>query len=730
MAVYHVLFSYVIVYGITPDFPFRNISLSWTERVNDLVGRLTVDEIMYQMASGGGDLYPPAPSISRLGVGPYQWDTECLSGDVFAGNATSFPQPIGLAASFSPDLVFRVAEATSIEVRAKHNNYTKHGTYGARTGLSCFSPVINIMRHPLWGRNQETYGEDPFLSGVYATQFVKGLQGNHPRYVRASAGCKHFDAYAGPENIPSSRFSFNSVVSERDWRLTFLPAFKQCVDAGTYSLMCSYNSINGIPACANYKLLTKILREEWNFTGYVVSDSGATSLMVSDHHYYLNNLDTVTGCINAGCNLELGGIVFLNIYEAISKSLLMESTVRERVKPLFYTRMRLGEFDPPSMNPYTQLNLTVIESDKHRQLAIEAAGKSYVLLKNTKDILPFTKRIPNIAVIGPMANNSEDIFGLYSPNSDPRFTITALNGLENLANEVKFTEGCNDGVICKNYSSHQVKHAVQDADIVFVCLGTGKKIESEGNDRSSVELPGNQLKLLQDAVNYSYQVQVVLVLFSAGPVNITWAEDNEMVMAIIQCFLPAQATGEALFNLMVGNVKPAARLPYTWYRDLDQIPSMIDYSMTERTYRYFTGEPLYPFGYGLSYTTFQYSNLAIPLSVEAGDSIPVEVSVNNIGEVDSDEVVQVYISWLTTTEKMPNLQLVGFDRIFVPKGKTVIVNVTITPNNMAVWTDDKGFVVEPGSIKVYVGGQQPNQKKTVNSNVLSSIVKINGFRHI
>lgn len=726
-------------YQTTISYPFQNVSLSWGERVDDLVGRLTLEEIMYQMARGGAGRYGgPAPPIPRLGIGPYQWSEECLSGDVSAGNATSFPMSIGLAAAFSPDLMYRVAEATGIEVRAKHNYFIKQGDYSDHTGLSCFSPVLNIMRHPFWGRNQETYGEDPYLTGVYATSFVKGLQGNHSRYVRANAGCKHFDVHGGPENIPTSRFGFNAIVSERDWRLTFLPAFRKCVEAGSYSLMCSYNRINGIPACANSKLLTSILRNEWNFTGYVVSDEGAIENMIFYHHYYLTAETTVAGSVNAGCNLELSSNlkkpVYLYMMDALSKNLLSESTIRESVKPLFYTRMRLGEFDPPAMNPYNQLNSSVeVESDKHRQLAVEAALKSFVLLKRQEPFLPFSRIVPRIAVLGPMANNPGQLFGDYSPNTDPKFIVTPLDGIRKLAGEVTYAPGCNDGNKCSNYSSDDVQKAVKEATVIIVCLGTGTEFEAEGRDRSTMDLPGKQMILLQDAVNFGKSIPVVVLLFSAGPVNITWAEDNDMVAAIFQCFFPAQATGEALFQIMTYNsLNPAGRLPYTWYRDVTQIPSMTNYSMTQRTYRYFDGEPLYPFGYGLTYTTFQYSNLLVPSTVKAGDPVPVGVTVTNTGMFDGDEVVQVYISWLTTKEIVPKIQLVAFDRVFIPRNinNSVNVNLTIEANSLAVWTDDKGFVIEPGSIQVYVGGQQPNQTKTVNSNVLTTVFKITGFKFI
>lgn len=278
------------------DFPFRDPTLPWEERLDDLMARLTLKEMVLQMARGGAKNNGPAPPIDRLGIGPYNWNTECLRGDVEAyGWATSYPQALGLAASFSPELIYQVANATATEVRAKHNIFASLGDYRDHTGLSCFSPVLNIMRHPLWGRNQETYGEDPFLTSELAVAFVMGLQGNHPRYIKASAGCKHFDVHGGPENIPTSRLNFDAKVEERDWRMTFLPQFEACARAGTFSFMCSYNRINGVPACANKKLLTDILRGEWGFQGYVVSDEGAVELIMVGHHFTHNFLDTAIG---------------------------------------------------------------------------------------------------------------------------------------------------------------------------------------------------------------------------------------------------------------------------------------------------------------------------------------------------------------------------------------------------------------------------------------------------
>ncbi|XP_055955055.1 uncharacterized protein LOC126809597, partial [Patella vulgata] len=388
------------------DYPFRNVSLSWDVRVDDLVGRLTLDEMTLQMAKGGAGQNGPAPAISRLGIGPYQWNTECLHGSV-GHNATSYPQSIGLAATWSYDTIHTTAKAIAEDVRAIHNEAVKAGNYSQWTGLGCFSPVINMMRDPRWGRNQETYGEDPFLSGMLAKAYVKGLQGDHPRYIRANAGCKHFNVHGGPENIPSSRWSFDSKVSMRDWRTTFLPAFRHCVEAGTYSLMCSYNSINGVPACANKELLTDILRTEWGFKGYVVSDEAAVEGITYGHHYTNNSIECAAAAITAGCNLELAENNYIPYYfaaDAVHQGFITEDLVRDRVKPLFYTRMRLGEFDPPELNPYTSINTSVIHDQAHTALAIEVAMKSFVLLKNS-GVLPLKKSVYNsIAIVGPTAD--------------------------------------------------------------------------------------------------------------------------------------------------------------------------------------------------------------------------------------------------------------------------------------------------------------------------------------
>ncbi|XP_005105846.3 xylan 1,4-beta-xylosidase-like [Aplysia californica] len=715
------------------DFPFRNTNLPWDERVDDLVSRLTLEEIQVQMSRGGvGEFGGPAPAIPRLGIGSYQWATECLRGDASSiENATGFPQAIGLAATFSPDILYNVARATGQEVRAKHNDFVKRGIFRSHTGASCFSPVINILRDPRWGRNQETYGEDPYLTGNLAKKFVTGIQGEDSRFIMTSAGCKHFDVHGGPEDIPVSRVSFDAIVSDTDWRMTFLPAFKKCVEAGTYSVMCSYNSVNGVPACANKKLLTDILRTEWNFKGYVVSDQAAIENVISKHKYCNNSVDAVAACVNAGTNLELSTNlptpVYMSIVDAIQQGKLSEDLVRERVKPLFYTRMRLGEFDPVNDNPYAQLSMDLIESAEHQQVAVTAAMKSFVLLKNHGDILPLKKgEFSKVAIIGPMSDDTEQLSGDYQPFQDKSFFTTPLDTVKTLYPNAKYGHACNDSTPCTQYNKAAVPAIVKDAELVFVTLGTGRAVEREAHDRPDVELAGHQKELLLDVLDNSGDAKIILLLFSASPLNITFADQSDRVVAIMECFFPAQSTGKALYNVLTNTgpySSPAGRLPNTWPLYSTQIPPMVNYSMEGRTYRYFRGDPLYPFGYGLSYTQFNFSNLMYNTTIKAGASLGVQVDITNVGDVDGEEVLQCYISWNDKSLPVPQLQLAYFDRILIASKQTISRSLSISSESMAFWQDGK-WVIKAGGMSLFCGGQQPNQKKQVPSNVLSGTFTI------
>ncbi|XP_033108330.1 probable beta-D-xylosidase 5 [Anneissia japonica] len=735
---YKLLFCIVIIFHsfsdfLLEDYPFRNVSLSWNERVSDLLNRLSLEELVLQLARGGSGANGPAPAVPRLGIDVYNWNTECLHGDAFIGKATSFPQAIGLAATFSQNVIHDVASATAKEVRGKFNSWRKQGIYGDHMGLSCFSPVVNILRHPLWGRNQETYGEDPFLTGQLAKAFVSGLHGNHPRYIIVSSGCKHFNAHSGPENIPSSRFTFDAKVSEYDWYTTYLPAFQECVKAGVYSIMCSYNSINGVPSCASMRLLNGILRKEWGFTGYVVSDQKAIEYVSTMHHYTDTPIKTAVACVDAGCNLELQHInvhqkdaknVYTNITDAVKLSLLAQEQVVELARPLFYTRMRLGEFDPVDMNPYSKLTDEIVETEEHQQLAIGAAVKSFVLLKN-EGALPVGS-IKNLAVVGPFADSKTAIIGSYPPQTEPSYVKTVLEGLSRIANKTSYAGGCNDPK-CKDYNQTAVSNAIRSADFIVVCLGTGVDIETEGNDRSTLALPGQQNTLLQDVVANASGRHIVVLLFNGGPVDINWMVPHPDITAIMECFLPGQATGEAIRRVF-GNIdgaSPAGRLPYTWPKSLTQVPPMSNYSMVDRTYRYSTYEPLFPFGYGLSYSKFEYNEFQIaPSNIKPCKNITVKVTVQNIGDYASDEVVQLYMEWSNFSKPVPRIQLVGFQRVKLKVKEKCVVLFPVIPNMYSVYRDS--WLIEPGYLTLYVGGGQPNQKNNGISNILQGYFIIKG----
>ena len=706
---------------IDDTFPFRNVSLDWPVRVNDLVSRLSPDEIIDQMAYAGGWNQGVTPPIPRLGILSYSWGTECLRGDI-SENSTGFPQAINLASTWNKELVKAVANATAYEVHAHYNVYSREHMYGVHRGLSCFSPVINIMRHPLWGRNQETYGECPYLSGMFAIYFVHGLQGPPTaRYLNTNAGCKHFDAHNGPENIPSSRFSFDVKLSEFDWRSTFLPAFHACVNAGTYGIMCSYNSINGVPACANTRLLTEILRNGMNFTGYVVSDDDALISIYSAHHYVNSTEDAAIVAVKAGVNLELadspGATMFELLHQAYQEGKIDNQTLIERVKPLMYTRMRLGEFDPPEMNAYNNISMDVIQSDPHRMLARQATLQSFVLLKNQDNFLPIhtPSTYPKVLFLGPMSNNPVQQYGDYSPVLNPFYVTTPLSSLQDSFQTVAYKQACLDGTPCSNYNQADIVNYLRNnvSDLIILSLGTGQDIEGEGNDRASMDLHGHQLQLLQDVLDNidSQKTKVLLLIVSGSPVDIQIAEESNAIQAIVQLGFGAQELGEALKMAIIGDgLSKFGRLPYTWPKKLSDLPGDItDYDVTSGfTYRYFKAQPLYSFGFGLSYSTFAYSGLSFnATSFNAGASLAISFQVENTGTRVSDEVVEIYLSIHLNNPSLANVsrvQLVTFDRLSdINPSQTVAYQTVIKPEQMAVYIDGKGFVIEPATLEFKVG---------------------------
>lgn len=692
-------------------FPFLDPSLTVEQRVDDMVGRMTLEEKVSQMMN-------TAPAIDRLGIPAYDWWNECLHGVGRAGLATVFPQAIGLGATWDEDLIFRVSTAISDEARAKHHEFVRNGSRKRYQGLTFWTPNINIFRDPRWGRGQETYGEDPFLTGRIGVQFIKGLQGDDPKYFKTIATVKHFVVHSGPE---PERHSFDAVTDERDFRETYLPQFEMGIKEGkAYSVMCAYNRYNGEACCGSESLLNGILRTEWGFDGYIVSDCGAITDIYRGHKVVATPQEAASVAVKAGTDLECSN-VYRNLTDAVSKNLITERDIDIALKRLMTARFRLGMFDPDEMVGYSKIPYSVVDSEKNKELARETACKSIVLLKNEHQLLPLRKDIGKVAVIGPNANQSFVLLGNY--NGTPSDPVTPLRGIrEALADksEVIYAQGCNwaGGMTSEKPEADLKKEALEaasKADVVIMCMGITPRLEGEemkvnvegfkGGDRTRIGLPDVQQQLIRDI--HALGKPVVLVLLNGSALAINWEKDN--IPAIIESWYGGQAAGQAIADVIFGDYNPAGRLPVTFYRSVEDLPDFGDYSMKNRTYRYFKGETLFPFGYGLSYTTFKYSKLKVAGTTHTGDSVNVSVSVKNTGKRAGDEVVELYLSNLGADVPVAIRSLKGFKRISLKPGETKSVTFAVSPDAFSVIDGNNKRVIKPGIFEFAVGGSQPTQ---------------------
>ncbi|NLW56626.1 MAG: glycoside hydrolase family 3 protein [Firmicutes bacterium] len=704
-------------------------------RVKDLIGRLTLEEKVSQMVFNSA-------AIGRLGIPEYNWWNECLHGVARAGVATVFPQAIGMAAAFDQDLLYRVGSVIADEARAKHHEFARHEDRGIYKGLTFWSPNINIFRDPRWGRGQETYGEDPYLTGRLAVAFIRGLQGEHPRYLKVAACAKHFAVHSGPEPL---RHQFDAVVSKKDLRETYLPAFREAVkEAKVEAVMGAYNRVNGEPACASPTLLTKILRGEWGFTGHVVSDCGAIRDFHRHHKITSTPEESAALAVNNGCDLNCGE-VFQHLLNAVEQGLINEETIDQALARLLKTRMKLGMFDPPEMVPYAAIPFERNDCAEHRALALEAARKAIVLLKNQDSLLPLNKEeIKTIAVIGPNADYKPSLLGNYS--GLPSRYVTPLTGIRTAVGEeveVLYAEGCKLNETQKRHWGElptsgfaEALAVAARADVVILCLGLSPELEGEegaaansdaGGDRSTLNLPGVQEELCQALL--ATGKPVVLVLLNGSPLTINQAQ--EKVPAIIEAWYPGEEGGTALAEVLFGAYNPAGRLPVTFVQSVDQLPPFTDYRMEGRTYRYMTAEPLYPFGYGLSYTEFGYRNLCLnPQKVDSGnwEDITVSVEVENRGQRAGEEVVQVYVKDVEASVPGPRWALKGFQRIRLEAGATKQVKVTLDRRALAMFDQAGNCWLEPGQFIIYVGGQQPDERsrELTGKEVLAGELEVTG----
>jgi beta-glucosidase len=831
-----------------PTTPYLNPNLPVNVRVDDLVGRMSLEEKAQQLVN-------QARAIPRLQVAAYDWWSEALHGVANAGTATVFPEPIGLAATFDDPLIHEMAVVIGTEARAKHNQAVRAGRRDIMEGLDFWSPNINIVRDPRWGRGQETYGEDPFLTGRMAVAFVTGLQGDDPKYLRAISTPKHFAVHSGPEPL---RHSIDVEVSKHDMEDTYLPAFRAAVTEGkAESVMCAYNRVNGQPACANSFLLQNQLRGAWKFNGYVVSDCDAVVDAYEGHHFAKSQAEAAALALKAGMDNECADFFpvirdnsdYVKFLDAVKQGLLTEADMDVAVKRLFTARMRLGMFDPPEKVLYAQTPDSEIDSAPHRELALKTARESMVLLKND-GVLPLTANVKKILVVGPLAESVQVLHGNY--NGTASHAVSALVGIRKqfVGAEVTYVPGTNflrqetviptsvlstedgkpglkgeyfagelsgtpeevrtdpyvdvqsffpdshalappsgmkkfsvrwTGFITPTESgTYQIgllgmmnrlwldgKLAVEDptphapnpqtatmqltkghryaikieskpavysklvwlplianpnfdaaekarsVDAVIAVVGITSQLEGEemkvdqpgfwGGDRTSLNLPEEEEALL-GALKGSGK-PLVAVLMNGSALAVNWASDH--ANAILEAWYPGEEGGTAIAQTLAGANNPAGRLPVTFYKGVEQLPAFEDYAMKNRTYRYFTGEPLYPFGYGLSYSTFQYSSLKLSNPVlRAGDPLAVEVDVKNTSQRLGDEVVELYL----TFPKLPGAPLRalrGFTRVRLDAGEQRHVKLTLQPRDLSYVNESGDRLVGAGDYLVTVGGGQP-----------------------
>lgn len=699
----------------TPSFPFRDTRLPLEARIEDLLSRLTLEEKVTRMVHA-------SPAIERLGIPAYNWWNECLHGVARAGVATVFPQAMGLAATFDTDLVGRVAKAISDEARAKHHAHSARGDRNIYTGLTFFTPNINIFRDPRWGRGQETYGECPFLTGQIGTAFVRGLQGDDPHYLKAAATAKHYAVHSGPEG---QRHGFDAKVSQKDLYETYLPAFRELVTgAQVESVMPAYNRTNGEVCCASQTLLGKVLRGEWGFEGYVVSDCWAIQDINEGHKLTSTIEESAALAVNNGCDLNCG-CAFRNLTLAVELGLITESVIDQSVRRLLRTQFRLGMFDPVEQVPFSSIPYEVVDCQEHRELSLQAARQAIVLLKNEGNLLPLSPDLKNIAVIGPNADDRLVLLGNY--NGVPSKSVTPLQGIRERVSpntRVFYAPGSDlvgDGTNLAPDQPTPVRArteallAAERADAVVLCLGLSNALEGEQGAAVSAELHGDRASLGLPPVQQWLMEEIcalgkptVLVIMSGSAVDLSWAREH--IPAILVQFYPGQEGGTALANVLFGDTNPAGRLPVTFYESVDQLPPFEDYSMEGRTYRYFRGEPVYPFGFGLSYTQFSYRGLKVsPATVTTGAPIGVTVEVENTGSWMGDEVAQLYLTHEAPSVKSPIRQLAGMARFSLAPGAKREMTFTLSLRQLALVAEDGTFFQEPGKIRLEAGGSQPDR---------------------
>ena len=690
----------------TSTYPFNDPSLSIDERVEDLVNRLTLEEKAWQMMHN-------SPAVERLGIPEYNWWNEALHGIGRSGVATVFPQAIGMGATFDEDLILEVANAISDEARATHNTAVENGYRRQYSGLTFWTPNINIFRDPRWGRGQETYGEDPFLTALLGTAFVKGLQGDHPKYLKTAAAAKHYAVHSGPEKL---RHEFNAEASMKDMWETYLPAFKALVDADVETIMCAYNATNGEPCCANKYLLQDVLRDKWNFQGHIVSDCWALVDFYEGHNVVETPEEAADLGIKSGVNLNCGS-VYPSLVEAVNQGLVTEAEIDEQLAILMRTKFKLGLFDPAENNPYSQLSAENLDTEEHRALARKVAQKSIVMLKNN-GALPLKNDLSKYFITGPNATSIEVLLGNYhgiNPN-----LVTILEGLAG-AIEPQSQMQYRQGTLLDRPNANPQDWASPNAansDATIAVLGISGVLEGEEGesiasetfgDRLDYNLPQNQIDYLRKLSEAAGDNPLIAVITGGSPMNLQ--EVHELADAVLLVWYPGEEGGNAVADVIFGEVSPSGRLPITFPKSLNDLPPYEDYSMEGRTYKYMDAEPMYPFGFGLSYTDFSYSDIKISNDrIRKGKSLNASITVTNSGETKAEEVVQLYVSDLQASVRAPKYQLFGVKRVELEPGASEEISFEITPQMMELVNKEGERVLESGKFRIYIGGSSPGNR--------------------
>ena len=690
---------------------WKNPEVALPKRINDLIRRMSLAEQVAQLQND-------APAIARLELPAYNYWNEALHGVANNGFATVFPEPVGMASTWNPELLRQVGNVIGVEGRAKFNEYANQHNGDSKwwTGLTYWTPNVNIFRDPRWGRGQETYGEDPFLAGEIAVEFIKGIQGDDPNYMLAMACAKHYAVHSGPE---PDRHRFNAEPSERDLYEMYLPQFERTVrEAGVAGVMSAYNAVDGIPCSASEFLLDDLLRKQWGFEGYVVSDCGGINDIWNPkaHHYVDSSEEAAALAIKAGCNLCCGGD-YSALVKAVQQGQVSEKEIERSLYYTLWTRFKLGLFDPPEKVPYSKYTMADNDTPEHRKLALEVARQSVVLLKND-GILPLDRsKYRTIAVIGPNGASKSMLEGNYHGSaSNP---ISILDGIKMWAgSDIEITSALGSPI---RMDKRQAAWSAQDnaterpvdelkaeavalakmADLIIYAGGITPAQEGEGLDRDRIELPSVQ----QDLVKALYAIGKPMVFVNCSGSAVAFPWEAEHLPAILQAWYPGEEGGRAVAEVLFGEVNPSGHLPLTFYRSTRDLPDFTDYSFENRTYRYFSGKPLYAFGHGLSYTRFAYQNGELETTkVSADGTVKLALTVANTGAMDGADVVQVYYRHVDSCVEQPKQVLCGFERVELERGASKRIEMEIPAERLRYWDPtQKKYVVEPGEYEFRVG---------------------------